>query len=272
MVIAYDFDGTLAPGNMQERDFIPALNTKTAQFWDSVKKRAKQHDMDEILAYMEIMLEKAKQEEVPVRRKDFMDYGKNIKFFPGVTDWFERVNEIANDEKIMLEHYVISSGLREMIAGTSINKYIRRIFASGFRYDHHGVAVWPALAINYTNKTQFLFRINKGIDNSYDNEKINQFTKENDRPVPFRNMIYIGDGETDVPCMKMIKYQRGNAIAVYHPRKHGAKEKASILVGQERADFVFPADYREQSSLFKAVHDIIIKIAAENRLSRVGKP
>jgi hypothetical protein len=272
MAIAYDFDGTLAPGNMQDRDFIPALQITPRQFWQDVKAHAKRHDMDEILAYMDLMRKRARDKEVKIQKEDFQRFGKTIRFFPGVPGWFARINRFATRHGVRLEHYIISSGLREMIDGTAIRNHFQAVFASGFRYDQHSVAVWPALAINYTTKTQYLFRINKGIDNAYDNVRINRYTPDQERRVPFRNMVYIGDGDTDIPCMKMIKYQGGYAVAVYQPRRHGSKARAMKLVHEQRADYVFPADYTAQSGLSHAIEDIILKVAAENRLLKAGKP
>lgn len=270
--IAYDFDGTLAPGNMQERDFIPALGIPVGDFWREVKASAKRHDMDEILAYLELMLLKADAKELQINRSAFVNYGRQLRFFEGVEEWFDRINAYAATRGIQLEHYVISSGLREMIDGTSIRKHFKYVFASGFRYDQHHVAKWPALAVNYTNKTQFLFRINKGILNSYDNTSINKFMANSDRPLPFSSMLYIGDGETDIPCMKMLKHQGGRSIAVFPPRdRKGRKEAAMELVAQDRADIAVPADYSEGSRLEKVVQLTLDGIAAKMQLQMMLK-
>ena len=272
IAIAYDFDGTLAPGNMQEHSFIPSLGINASTFWEGAKKLARENDMDEILAYMQLMLQKAAVENLPVRKKDFEDYGRRITFFEGVESYFDRINKYALEKGIIIEHYIISSGLREFVRGTKIARHFKYIFASGFRYDSNEVATWPALAINYTNKTQFLFRINKGIQNSYDNSEINKYTPSDKRPVPFSQMIYIGDGETDVPAMKMIKYQGGTAIAVYNPKLRAKKSKLSPkqicldLIDQKRADYIAPADYSEDSVLDKLIKTVIDKIHAEIEL------
>ena len=277
IAIAYDFDGTLAPGNMQEHSFIPTLGIDANAFWTEAKKRAKENDMDEILSYMQLMLQESKIKKLQIRRIDFENYGKDIKFFDGVESYFERINQYAREKGITLEHYIISSGLREFVKGTKIAKYFENIFASGFNYDSNGIATWPALAINYTNKTQFLFRINKGIKNSYDNTEINKYTPENERPIPFSRMIYIGDGETDVPAMKMIKYQGGAAIAVYNPNITAKKDKPSPkqicedLISQNRADYLAPTDYTEGSVLDKLIKTIIDKIYAETELKKYTK-
>jgi len=277
VAIAYDFDGTLAPGNMQEHAFLPSLGINPTTFWAKAKKKAKENDMDEILAYMQLTLDEAKTKDLPIRKLDFMHYGKGIEFFEGVETYFDRINSYAKKKGITIEHYIISSGLREFVKGTKIAKYFKNIFASGFEYDASGVAVWPALAINYTNKTQYLFRINKGIKNSYDNQEINKYMPESDRCIPFDQMIYIGDGETDVPAMKMIKYQGGKAIAVYNSKVRAKKDKKSPkqicedLISQNRADYIAPANYSDGSELDKMIKLIIDKIHSEIELKKYVK-
>lgn len=273
VAIAYDFDGTLAPGNMQDREFIPDVQVTPAKFWGEVKALAKEHDMDEILAYLELMLQKANAAQISIKKETFAEYGRKLDFFPGVEDWFARTNIHAKGLGLKLSHYIISSGLREMIHGTRIAKHFDYIFASGFRYDHNGIAVWPALAVNYTNKAQYLFRINKGIQNSYDNTTINQVMAENERPLPFANMIYLGDGETDIPAMKMVTYQGGRAIAVYPKGRGGAKGKALCkeLVENKRANGAAAADYTTGGNLDKAVKAILEQIAARERFKSATK-
>jgi hypothetical protein len=277
MAIAYDFDGTLAPGNMQEHSFLPELGIEAGEFWARVKESARKNDMDEILSYMSLMLHEALNRHVRVSKQAFVSHGKGLPLYPGVAEWFPRINQYARTKGVRVQHYIISSGLREIIAGTSIAKYFDFVFASGFLYDQHDVAVWPALAVNYTTKTQHLFRINKGIINSYDNTTINKYVPEQDRPLPFRNMIYIGDGETDIPSMKMVKYQGGYAIAVYDPAKRKQKHKPSAkqvcleLIDQQRADYALPADYSDGADLDRMIKSVIDKLEVESRLQSIGK-
>ncbi|HUW25755.1 MAG TPA: HAD family hydrolase [Gallionella sp.] len=266
MAISYDFDGTLAPGNMQEYDFIPAINMLSKQFWKSVNNLAEQHEMDQILAYMYAMLEEARKEKVAVRKTDFKNFGAHIELFPGVKDWFKRINIYAKNKGVRLEHYIISSGIREMVEGTPIYKEFKKVYASGFMFDHNGVACWPALAVNYTTKTQYLFRINKGSLDVHDNSIINKFVPKEKRPVPFENMVFIGDGETDIPCMRLVREQGGHSIAVYNPGKHGAKKKAGELISEGRATLVATADYQEGSTIDLAIKAIIDKVEATSRI------
>lgn len=267
MAISYDFDGTLAPGNMQEYDFIPALNMRSKHFWTSVNALAFQHEMDSILAYMHMMLEEARKAKVAVRKSDFKNYGANIALFPGVQDWFKRINAYAKSKGVRLEHFIISSGIREMVEGTNIYKEFRKVYASGFMFDHNGVACWPALAVNYTTKTQYLFRINKGSLDVHDNSIINKFVPKDQRPVPFESMIFVGDGETDIPCMRLVKDQGGHAIAVYNPNKRGAKQHAEKLINDGRATLIAAADYRESGTIDTAVKAMIDKVEAMARIA-----
>lgn len=275
IAFAYDFDGTLAPGNMQEHSFIPQLGIDRKAFWEAANAKAREHDMDEILAYMQLMLQEARDKKIPVTRKAFHDYGKGMTFFKGVESYFARINRYAELRNVQIDHHIISSGLRDIIRGTVISDNFKNIFASGFVFDENDEASWPALAINYTNKTQYLFRINKGINNSYDNSTINKFIKMEERPVPFTRMIYIGDGETDVPAMKMIKYQQGTAIAVYDPDKKknfrgvSPREICEQLIEQNRADFIAPADYTENSKLYRLLKTLINKIVEEENLKNI---
>lgn len=271
MAIAYDFDGTLAPGNMQDYDFIPALDMKPGVFWKEAKRKAKEQDADEILAYMVIMLEKARNAGVPIRKQDIMKFGKGVELFGGVEGWFGRINQYASKRGIKLEHYIISSGIREMIKGSKIGGKFKAIFASSFMYDANGVANWPALAINYTTKTQYLFRINKGNLKVYDNSKINTFVPKEKRPVPFENIVFLGDGDTDIPCMRMVKEQGGHSIAVYKPHTPGAKAKSEKLKKEGRVNFTAPANYMAGSEINKQVKAIINKVAADAGLRQLGK-
>lgn len=266
MAIAYDFDGTLAPGNMQEYDFIPALNMMSKEFWKSVNEIAQQHEMDQILAYMWAMLRQADKADIRVHKSDFKNFGKNITLFPGVSDWFKRINGYAKNKGIRLEHYIISSGIREMVEGTPICKEFKKVYASGFMFDHNGVACWPALAVNYTTKTQYLFRINKGSLDVHDNSVINKYVEKDKRPVPFENMIFIGDGETDIPCMRLVKDQGGHSIAVYNGSKRGVRKHADQLVTDGRATLAAPADFQGGSTIDDCVKAIIDKVEAAARV------
>lgn len=270
-VIAYDFDGTLSPGNMQEYDFVPKLGVEPHEFWQEAKSMAKEQEADEILAYMRLMIDKANAAHIPVKKEDFASFGSKITLFPGVTEWFDRINMYGKKKSVGVQHFIISSGLREMIEGTPIFKHFSKVYASGFMYNHNEVACWPALAVNYTTKTQYLFRINKGSLDVHDNSKINKFVKQDERPVPFQNMLFIGDGETDIPSMRLVKDQGGHSIAVYPGSKKGAKSKATKLVEEGRANLALVADYTEGSAMDRAVKAMIDKLVAARDILAAGK-
>ncbi|MFZ2539278.1 MAG: HAD family hydrolase [Oscillospiraceae bacterium] len=279
VAIVYDFDGTLASGNMQEHSFIPEIGERPENFWAEVKKSAKDNGMDEILSYMRLMLIKSNKNEKSIKESTFKEYGKKIILFDGVDAWFERINSYAYKRNIELEHYIISSGLREMIEGSQIANKFKRIFASSFYYDVDNIAKWPAMAVNYTTKTQFIFRISKGVLDIWDSSSLNDFTPEQKRRIPFANMIYIGDGETDIPCMRVVKSSGGNSIAVYDPKyhktrfnkKHEKKQsKRDIckkLIEQGRANYIAEASYIEGSRLDEIIKNILQGIEVNSKLN-----
>lgn len=262
MAIAYDFDGTLAPGNMQEHAFLPDIGMKPQDFWRESHDLAKKEQADEVLVYMYLMLKKAQEKGVKVRKEDFAARGKGIKLFDGVAAWFDTITNYARAKHIDLEHVLISSGNEEIFRGTAIADKFSYIYASKFLFDHYGIATWPALAVNYTTKTQFLFRINKGAYDVSDKNAVNASIPKNERPIPFENMIYIGDGETDIPCFRLVKEQSGLSIAVYPPHKGGAGKKTAQYEKDGRVQCSVTADYREDKRLMEMVKRRIDYIAA----------
>ncbi len=264
--IIYDFDGTLAKGNVQEHSFLPDLGISPETFWANVKRQAAKHDADEILTYMWLMLKAAAEAGKPVMRTAFEEHGLSTPLFQGVEEWFGRINAYGAERGLVVEHYIISSGNLELIKGSPICKHFRHVFASKFIFDAEGRAIWPGMAINYTTKTQFLFRINKGIDNSWDGSAINRWIPMGERPVPFERMIFIGDGDTDIPAMKMVRHQGGHSIAVFDPEAFAeprSQEKLHRLIAEDRVHHVAPADYRGNSQLDVVVRGILGRIARE---------
>ena len=219
--------------------------------------------MDGILAYMYIMLREAERRDRPFTREDLVEKGRGIELFPGVEDWFRRINAFGETQGVQVEHYVISSGLREIIEGSSISREFREIYASEFYYDQAGRPVWPKLAVNFTAKTQFVYRINKGVLDVSDDKTLNDSMPDDSKRVPFTNMIYMGDGLSDVPCMKMMRAYGGQAIAVYQAANRSGVEE---LLAKRRVDYIFPADYREGTGLDETVKNIIRKMAITDRL------
>ena len=263
VAICYDFDKTLSPKDMQEFGLIEKLRCSARDFWQEAGELAEREGMDHILAYMLLILKKAGND-IGITKKDFKALGTRIDLFPGVESWFGRIADIARAAGVKVEHYIISSGIAEIIEGTSIRKYFKEVYACEFFYDQNDVAVWPKNVVNYTTKTQFVYRINKGVFDSSDNDAINRYVPDEDRRVPFRNMIYIGDGLTDVPGMKVVKSNGGHSIVVYGKDKKIARE----LIHDGRANFICNADYSDGMGLDKTVKGIIDFVAAKDVLYR----
>jgi phosphoserine phosphatase len=267
MAIAYDFDGTLADGNMQEHQFLPDIGMKPKAFWEEVKLLTKEHQADEVLVYMNLMLKKAAAASVPVGREDFKARGQTITLFEGVEGWFDRITAYGKSKGVRIEHVLVSSGNAEIFAGTAIASKFSQVYASKFMFDENGVAAWPALAVNYTTKTQYLFRINKGAHDLSDNAKVNQFVEKKDRPIPFENMVFIGDGSTDIPCFRLVKEQGGLSVAVFKPHTKGAKGKADKYIADDRVHCAAPANYSEGGDLDRIIKAAIDVVAARAALS-----
>ncbi len=263
--IIYDFDGTLAPHNLPEHSFLPTVGvTDTEAFWERVHAEARAQDGCQILAYMHLMLKAAKDHNVSVTREMLQEQGRNVPLFDGVKEWFDHINAYGREKNLEIEHYVISSGILEIIEGCEIYPCFHKVFASAYAYDDEGHAKWPASAINYTNKTQFLFRINKGIDNVWDDKAINSWQPHAERRIPFERMLFLGDGDTDIPTMKMVRQKGGQAVAVFDPKKFEEKKlhgKVEKLIAENRIDFVADADYRPSSLLGVIVRGILGRMA-----------
>lgn len=270
VALIYDFDGTLSPGNMQEFGFIQAIGKSPEEFWRMSDDIAKGQDASNILAYMKLMFDEAKTAGIKLRREDFMKFGEKIELFAGVREWFKAVKKYGKSKGVKIEHYINSSGLAEMIEGTPIAKEFKRIFACSFLYNEKGEAIWPGVAVDYTAKTQFLFKINKGILSIRDNKRVNESQMEEKKRIPFSHMIYFGDGETDVPCMKIVKMFGGNSIAVYNPQIEKKKKTAQKLLRQKRVNFMSHADYTVGSRTYKLVCAIIDKIRTEYELQKLA--
>ena len=263
VALLYDFDRTLCTQDMQNYDFIPALGMEPGDFWREANAFGWRQHMDGVLAYMYTMIRKCRELEIPLTRSFLSRCGENIVFFPGVRDWFARIDRFGELLGVQTEHYVISSGLREIIDGSAVAGAFKEIYASEFYYDELGRPAWPKLAVNFTAKTQFVYRINKGVLDVSDDQTLNASMPDDSKRVPFTNMIYLGDGLSDVPCMKMMRSYGGQAIAVYQDANRPGVEQ---LLRQGRVDFIFPADYREGAGLETTVKNIIRKMAVSHLL------
>lgn len=266
VAICYDFDKTLSPDDMQAQGFIQSVGCDVNSFWKESNGRATDNDMDQNLAYMYTMLDKSYGNFVFNKQK-LREYGAQVGLFPGVDSWFERIREYGKDKGVIVEHYIISSGLKEMIEGTCVANSFEKIYASSFYYDDKGVAKWPAQVVNYTNKTQFLFRIEKGVLDIND-QGVNDYFAPEDIRVPFRNMIYIGDSDTDIPCMKLVNSYGGHSVGVYNPTTK-KKEKVYKMMHDNRIKYFAAADYSEGSDLDKLVKAIIDRTYSNEILENI---
>ena len=264
IAIMYDFDKTLAITDMQNFSFIPSLGYTPEEFWKETTKFCEKMDIDRVLGYMYMMLSLAKKQGIKITRKYLNEQGKSIKYFRGVENWFERIKEYGREKGLIIEHYLITSGNKEIVEGTSIFKEFKQVFGCEYIYDDETLeATWPKTMINYTQKTQYIFRISKGLIESNDDSKINEKTLV--RRVPYENMIYLGDGLTDVPSMIVVKENNGTSIAVY---KKGERDKVSRLFEDGRVNYICKADFSENGELDKVVKLIIDGIQIKESLER----
>lgn len=268
LAICYDFDKTLSPDDMQAQGYIQSVGYDTSDFWIESNQLAETNDMDQNLAYMYKMMREAEGNLV-FSKKTLNDYGAGVRLFPGVKDWFERIREYGKNKGVIIEHYIISSGLKEMIEGTEVAKAgaFEKIYASSFYYNERGVATWPAQVVNYTNKTQFLFRIEKGVLDIND-QGVNDYFPPEEMRVPFRNMIYIGDSDTDIPCMKLVNSYGGHSIGVFDVDTQD-KTKVYKMMRDNRIRYYAPADYSEGTELDRLVKAIIDRTASNEILEEI---
>lgn len=270
VALIYDFDGTLSPGNMQEFGFIQAVGCTPKEFWGKSNELSDKQDASGVLAYMKLMLDEARKSGIELRRSNFKDFGKEIELFDGVREWFRLVNEYGSSKGVKVEHYINSSGLTEIIEGSPVAHEFKHIYACTYLYDENGVAEWPGYSVDYTAKTQFLFKISKGITSLSDAKQVNSSVAEDKKRIPFSNMIYLGDGDTDVPCMKIVNMFGGHSLAVYDPANEKKKSVALKLKRQGRVKFAVPAIYTVESKAYRIVCTIIDKIKADCELERLS--
>jgi len=269
IALVYDFDGTLSPQPMQEYTVLPKIGVEPKEFWAAVNREARETESDMMLVYMRHIIEALERVRVDVKREDFAAMASSIEYFPGVPTWFARVNAYVKRRsrgQAKIQHYLISAGQKEILEGISIRRHFRRIYASEYYFNHHGVATFPKFLITDTLKTQFLFRINKGREAI--TESINEHMPEAQRPIPFPNMIYVGDGMSDVPSMALTKKSGGHAVAVYDRKKAGGQASCAELLRAGRVDFIAEADYRKGSRLSRRVELLLDAIIANIAYSR----
>lgn len=257
----YDFDKTLCDQDMQNYSFIPNLNMTPDEFWGEIESFRKKNYMEGILGYMYYMMHKCREKNIPFTKEYLRSLGKDINFYKGVHNWFKRINQYGESLGVNIEHYIISSGIKDIIDGCDVKDEFKRIFACQYYFDENGDAIWPKIAINYTQKTQYIFRISKGIYDETDSKGVNE--KMSDRKIAYQNMIYFGDGITDIPCMTFVKKQGGISIAIY-PK--GKKNQVTPLLLEDRVNYICPADYQEGSDLDSLVKCIMQEMQLSHTL------
>ncbi len=265
IALVYDFDGTLCPRPMQEYAFLPKIGVDAAAFWKESNKIALEQGADPLITYMHLLYKKAKAAGIRIDREDLVAQGRQVELFPGVMTWFDEIDAYVRTheqaENVGVRHYLISSGLAEIIEGTPIYKRFHNVFASEYWFEAYDLP-YPKRVITDTGKTQYLFRINKGVENL--SHSINNHMPENVRPIPFSHMVYYGDGDTDVPSMAVMRKNGGHAISVHAPGK--PKEKCIDLFKAGRCDFFAAADYRKGSELFRRTSLLLDRILADIRV------
>lgn len=264
VAIIYDFDKTLCDQDMQNYTFIPNLDMTPKEFWSEIGDFSKSENMEGILSYLYYMVKKSNEKGLPITKEYLASMGKDVHLYQGVEDWFVRINQFAKEQGVILEHYIISSGIKDIIASTSIAKHFKAIYGCDFYYDEEGKAVWPKIAINFTGKTQYLYKINKGILDETDSTEVNKKYKE--KRIPFKNMIYIGDGLTDIPCMTMLKKAGGKSIGIY-TQKNKAQVQQFLI--DDRINYICPANYKENSYLDRIIKLIIRALSLVSELEEL---
>jgi haloacid dehalogenase-like hydrolase len=273
--IVYDYDQTLSPAYMQDDVIFPAFGIHAEKFWRRCAELVQEQGYDQELAYMKSLLDYLAVDRPT--NKQLQELGANMSLYRGLPEMFDEFQEgLLTPEQvetgIRVEHYVVSSGLKVLIEGSRIRPYLRAVFGCEYAEDAEGRITFPKRVISHTQKTQYLFRINKGLlDMSQD---VNDHMPDDVRPIPFRNMIYIGDGPTDVPCFTIMKKNGGHAIAVYNPddpERASFRKCFDLATRAERVRHIAPADYRRNSHLRllleEMVREIVDRVLAERKAS-----
>ena len=256
LAIMYDFDKTLSTTDMQNYAFIPMLGMTPDEFWGATGEFSRRTGCERILSYMYMMIAKAEEKGIKLTRELLRGCGKPIKYHPGVTTWFQRINDYGASKGVKVEHYLVSSGTQEILEGCSIYDCFTKVYGCEFYYKN-GVPVWPKLAINYTQKTQFFFRIAKGVKDLGDDDSVNEKRKDGLR-IPYTNIAYIGDGMTDVACMTLVNKNNGYSIGVY---TEDNKENVTQIRNDKRCRFIVEADYSKDTDMEKVFKLIIDDIS-----------
>lgn len=262
--LIYDYDQTLSPNYMQDEVLFPHFGINPTQFWKKSRELVDSEGYDGELAYLKALLDYLAMDRPT--NADLRRLGGNLKFYPGLPALFEELNVVLTDQHCMLgikvEHYIVSSGLKALLDGSQLAPHVKKIFGCEFGEDADGRITFPKRVISHTTKTQYLFRINKGMLEP--NEDVNDHMAPELRPIPFQNMIYVGDGPTDVPCFTLMKKYGGHALAVYNPtetNRSSFKKCYQLSALADRVKHIAPADYRPGSHLRLLLEEMVTEIA-----------
>jgi len=257
IALCYDFDGTLCPGYMQDQKLLHDCKIEPKDFWIKVANYAKENHSDPTLAYLMLLEQQMRLAGLKVNAETFIKYGKELKLFKGVDEWFSRIKQFGKLHNIEIQHFIISSGLADVIKGCSFIKDIKLVYASSYIYKD-GKGVWPKLSVNYSNKVQFLYRINKGTFDVFDQVGVNAKKDPNDSiNIPFQNFIFFGDGETDVPCFSVNQKNSGKNICIYEKGNEKSFEIGKKLYSEGRVHYLLDGDYSENSEIDKLIKQFI---------------
>ncbi|MBD48430.1 MAG: haloacid dehalogenase-like hydrolase [Dehalococcoidia bacterium] len=266
IALVYDYDKTLSPFHMQEDVIFEKIGVNSKEFWGRVDRLTSDKTYESDLAWIRLLLDNLFFRNLS--NSDLSKMGKELNFFPGIPKIFEELDSILSDEKfvrhgITLEHYIVTSGLQAVLAGSDLAKYVKRIFGCEFDEDGQGKVYWPKRVISHTAKTQYLFRITKGFEYMNFEKDVNDHVPEIERRIPFRNMLYIGDGPTDVPCFSVITSRGGKALAVYDANSKHSFETCMSLRAAQRVNEIAEADYRRGTHLRRIIEYMVYGMAEQ---------
>ena len=257
IALCYDFDGTLCSGYMQDQKLLHDCKIEPKNFWIKVVNYAKENHCDPTLAYLMLLEQQMRSAGLKVNAETFKKYGRELKLFKGVNEWFSRIKQFGKLHNIEIQHFIISSGLADVIKGCTFIKDINLVYASSYIYDD-GKGVWPKLSVNYSNKVQFLYRINKGTFDVFDQVGVNAKKDANDSVnIPFENFIFFGDGETDVPCFSVNQKNSGKNICIYEKGNEKSFDIGKKLYSEGRVHYLLDGDYSENSEIDKLIKQFI---------------